>query len=253
MVNAMFAVFATAAAFPTWEQYKSEQGLTFNGGEEDERQAIFAANVAMIIEENLKGNSHVLEVSKFTHMTNDEFRSMTRGRKEKMFAGESKPHKLTAKANDLPASVDWRTESNIVTPAKDQGGCGSCWAFSAAQTFESMLAIETKTAVQDLSAQQIVDCAPNPDECGGTGGCQGSTQPLAFQYLKTAGLTTTSSYSYTGRTGSCSTSKIQPVAYNTASRSTDGCCGQCWTSCNQHCSWRICLPVLQQWCFEQLQ
>merc|ERR1740115_63643 len=214
MVKAILALFATAAAFPTWEQYKSEQGLAFNGAEEDERQAIFAANVATIIEENLKGNSHMLEVSKFTHMTNDEFRSMTRGRKEKMFAGESKPHKLSAKANDLPASVDWRTESNIMTPAKDQGGCGSCWAFSAAQTFESMLAIATGEPVQTLSAQQIVSCAPNPQHCGGSGGCDGSTQPLALNYTQTAGITTEANYPYKGRTGTCDTSKVKPVAFN---------------------------------------
>jgi len=101
----------------------------------------------------------------------------------------------------------------MVTPVKDQGGCGSCWAFSAAQTFESHLAIQTKAAIQKLSPQQIVSCAPNPDQCGGTGGCEGSTQPLAFAYTKTGGLTTEALYPYKGQTGTCKTG-IQPVAYN---------------------------------------
>jgi len=102
----------------------------------------------------------------------------------------------------------------VVTPVKDQGGCGSCWAFSAVQTLESHLAIATGEASPLLSAQQIVSCSPNPDHCGGTGGCDGSTQPLAFDYTKTAGITTEENYPYTEKTGSCSKSKIKPVAYN---------------------------------------
>ena len=39
-----------------------------------------------------------------------------------------------------------------------------------------------------LAPQQLVDCAPNPQQCGGTGGCQGSTQPLAFNYTVGAGM-----------------------------------------------------------------
>merc|ERR1712226_1266782 len=96
---------------------------------------------------------------------------------------------------------------------KDQGGCGSCWAFSAVETLESHLAIATGSSPK-LSPQQIVSCSPNPQHCGGTGGCQGSTQPLAFDYTKTAGITTESNYPYRGSTGTCDTSKIKPVAFN---------------------------------------
>jgi cathepsin L len=110
--------------------------------------------------------------------------------------------------------LDWREKDGIVTPVKDQGGCGSCWAFSATETFESHLAIATGTKAPQLSPQQIVSCAPNPKHCGGTGGCQGSTQPLAFQYTEGAGLTTEANYRYAGRTGTCQTSKIKPVAFN---------------------------------------
>merc|ERR1711937_1045938 len=91
---------------------------------------------------------------------------------------------------------------------------GSCWAFSAAETLESHLSIATGSAAPKLSPQQIVSCSPNPEQCGGSGGCDGSTQPLAFDYTKTAGITTEDSYPYRGTTGTCDTSKIQPVAYN---------------------------------------
>merc|ERR1712232_767490 len=101
-----------------------------------------------------------------------------------------------------------------VSDAKDQGGCGSCWAFSAVETLESHLAIATGEPSPKLSPQQIVSCAPNPQHCGGTGGCQGSTQPLAFNYTKTAGITTEANYPYRGSTGKCDESKITPVATN---------------------------------------
>lgn len=95
--------------------------------------------------------------------------------------------------------------------------CGSCWAFSASQTFESHLAIKTNTPVQELSTEQILSCAPNPDECGGKGKCDGSTQPLAFDYTKTVGLTTEKNWPYTGWSGTvvCEDEKYDKVAYNT--------------------------------------
>merc|ERR1719221_235404 len=116
----------------------------------------------------------------------------------------------------LPSSVDWRKPQPYaaLTPVKNQGGCGSCWAFAAVETLESRLAIATKQDAPILSPQQIVSCAPNPDDCGGTGGCQGSTEELAFSYTKGAGITSEASYAYKGTTGKCDTSKIKAVAHN---------------------------------------
>merc|ERR1712000_247418 len=110
-------------------------------------------------------------------------------------------HTLSTEA--LPDRKDWRETSGVVSAVKNQGGCGSCWAFSAIETFESHLAIATGSAAPLLSAQQIVSCSPNPDDCGGTGGCQGSIQTLAFNYTKTAGITTEADYPYRGSTGTC--------------------------------------------------
>jgi len=110
----------------------------------------------------------------------------------------------------LPDSVDWR-DKGVVTAVKNQGGCGSCWAFSSSETMESHLAIATGK-LMTLSEQQLVSCAPNPEQCGGTGGCQGSTQPLAFQYIGSAGITSEEDYPYRGSTGTCDTSKIKPIA-----------------------------------------
>merc|ERR1719301_114383 len=146
-------------------------------------------------------------------MNSEQFASHVKGRSSTgpLFQGQAQ--KADLKFGDLPDRKDWREEDGVVSDAKDQGGCGSCWAFSAVETLESHLAIATGEKVK-LSPQQIVSCSPNPQHCGGTGGCDGSTQPLAFNYTDTAGLTTEASYPYQGRTGKCQQDKIKPAAIN---------------------------------------
>jgi len=154
-----------------------------------------------------------LAPNKFMTMNGEQFAGYVKGRSSTgpLFQGSAKPAELDF--TDVPDSKDWRDEDGVVSDVKDQGGCGSCWAFSAVETLESHLAIATGSSPK-LSPQQIVSCSPNPQHCGGTGGCDGSTQPLAFDYTKTAGITTESSYPYRGSTGTCDSSKIKPVAYN---------------------------------------
>lgn len=83
--------------------------------------------------------------------------------------------------DSLPYQIDWRKEG-VVTPVKDQGMCGSCWAFASAAVLESHIAMRTGTLF-DLSPQELVGCVPNPHACGGTGGCAGATAELAFHYV----------------------------------------------------------------------
>jgi len=111
---------------------------------------------------------------------------------------------------NLPDKLDWR-EKGVVQKPKDQSACGSCWAFSASAVLESHIAIQTGKLF-DFSEQQLVSCTPNPDQCGGTGGCSGSTQWLAFDYVKTAGITTTANWPYHARDDKCDVSKIKKVA-----------------------------------------
>ena len=111
------------------------------------------------------------------------------------------------KVADLPASIDWR-DSGVVTPVKNQGGCGSCWAFSGTEALESHIAIATGTLFT-LSEQEYVSCVENPEECGGTGGCMGATMELLFQHAVDNGIATEWTYPYTsyyGDSGNCSAS-----------------------------------------------
>ena len=88
---------------------------------------------------------------------------------------------------DTAGDLDWR-DRGAVTDVKDQGQCGSCWAFAATAVLESHIAIETGTLF-NLAPQEFVSCMPNPEKCGGTGGCSGATVDLAFDYaMKNGGI-----------------------------------------------------------------
>jgi len=96
--------------------------------------------------------------------------------------------------HDLPPSVDWRTKG-VTTPVKNQGMCGSCWAFASTAVLESHVAIQTGMLFE-LSPQELVSCAPNREHCGGTGGCAGSTAELAFDLVKSSGMVEEWSFGY---------------------------------------------------------
>lgn len=84
----------------------------------------------------------------------------------------------------------------VVSAVKDQGYCGSCWAFASTAVIESHVAIQTGKLF-DLSVQQIAMCSPNPNNCGGSGGCNGATAEIAFDYVTgSQGLFEEFQYSY---------------------------------------------------------
>jgi cathepsin L len=105
--------------------------------------------------------------------------------------------------------VDWR-DQGVISAVKDQGRCGSCWSFAATESVESYAAL-SEGFLRILSEQQVLDCTPNPDHCGGSGGCGGATVELAFQQLaKSGGLASEWTYpyvSYFGEDHSCNATR----------------------------------------------
>merc|ERR1711948_5609 len=94
---------------------------------------------------------------------------------------------------------------------KNQGGCGSCWAFAATETMESQYAIASGKLLE-LAPQAYVDCVKNPQSCGGTGGCEGATAELAYNTSKTLGLPLEADLPYQGMDGTCNDAKALETA-----------------------------------------
>jgi len=105
----------------------------------------------------------------------------------------------------IPQNWDWRSVTpSVVNPIKDQGQCGSCWAFAAAAAMESAHAI-FQGSLYKLSEQNLVSCA---GARYGNLGCNGGLQTQAWNYAKTNPLESETNYPYTSgttmKTGSCS-------------------------------------------------
>merc|ERR1719379_514523 len=83
----------------------------------------------------------------------------------------------------------------------DQGACGSCWASATAVMLRAHTDIYHTH--RNLSVQQLVSCVPNPEQCGGSGGCNGSTGELALDYVYHNGLGNDAEFPYEDRDKPC--------------------------------------------------
>merc|ERR1719356_2366753 len=167
------------------------------------RFSAFATNAELIESENAREtNTFTLDVNEFADLSLAEFTNTKMGYNGPSSRWGELPRLGLYKAQNksLPSSVDWN-QKGAVTPVKNQGQCGSCWAFSTTGSLEGAWKIATGNLVS-LSEQQLVDCAAKFGEQG----CNGGEMDSAFQYVKQNGLDTEASYSYKGRSGSCQAS-----------------------------------------------
>eukprot|EP01065_Artemidia_motanka_P024044 TRINITY_DN286_c0_g1_i1.p2 TRINITY_DN286_c0_g1~~TRINITY_DN286_c0_g1_i1.p2 ORF type:complete len:390 (+),score=158.88 TRINITY_DN286_c0_g1_i1:72-1172(+) len=192
----------------SFADYVKEYGKKYTPTEWLKHEQVFLATLSRIRAHNAdKSQTYKMGLNQFTDWSADEMKQMKGLHRGLRFASPPVESTVDVDVSGLPSAVDWREKKNVVTPVKNQGGCGSCWAFASTETVESAVAIATGKQFV-LAPQELVSCAPNPQQCGGTGGCQGSTEPLAFQYVAGAGMVAESTYPYEGVTGTCSKSKI---------------------------------------------
>jgi len=100
----------------------------------------------------------------------------------------------------VPAERSWTNLTSLQADA-DQGACGSCWAVATATMLWANSEINGYS--RTYSAQELVDCTPNPHRCGGSGGCQGSTTELAMNWVMENSLAASDETPYLGVDGTC--------------------------------------------------
>jgi len=164
--------------------------------EHTHRYNVFKRNLQLVLTHNsMSSSSYKLAMNHFSDLTTQEWKDMYLS---KLAVPEIQGEEYKMSGVAAPDSVDWRTKG-AVTGVKNQGQCGSCWAFSAVGAIEGAHFLAGNSLVS-LSEQNLVDCSHN----GGNQGCNGGLQPPAYEYVQNAGgIDTEASYPYTGRDGSC--------------------------------------------------
>ncbi|KAJ1273409.1 hypothetical protein BS78_06G278000 [Paspalum vaginatum] len=175
------------------------------GGDYDRRFRAFWDNLRFVDAHNSRAGArgYRLGTNRFADLTNDEFRATYLGARagsgRKATIGERYLHDGV---EALPEFVDWR-QKGAVAPVKNQGQCGSCWAFSAVGAVEGINKIATGELVT-LSEQELVDCSKN----GQNNGCNGGMMDDAFAFIvRNGGIDTDKDYPYTARDGKCDLAK----------------------------------------------
>lgn len=205
------ASFAVPLSYPTFTTWADKYGRVYTSAtERDYRESVYNRNLAKVVRHNNHNHSYWLDVNKFADLTRTEFarRYISGGYLNYTQRPRNYNWALayTHIASALPTSVDWTTKG-AVTPVKNQGQCGSCWAFSTTGSTEGAWFLKNGTLVS-LSEQQLVDCS-GPE---GNQGCNGGLMDYAFQYIiDNKGITTAGAYPYNAADGTC-LSKGLPVA-----------------------------------------
>mmetsp|Transcript_62489 Transcript_62489/g.183186 ORF Transcript_62489/g.183186 Transcript_62489/m.183186 type:complete len:399 (-) Transcript_62489:26-1222(-) len=192
MIRSLVVLLAlpAAASHVTFDEYLRQYGKSYGGEEYDRRRALFEERVSEIAALNGRpGSTWKAAVNQFADLTPDELRrhlGYNKAMRRREAPALSRAPLAEPQEEAPPESVDWR-EEGVLGPVKSQGQCGSCWAFAATAAIESNIAIETGVLLS-LSPQQLTSCAPNPRQCGGSGGCTGSTPELGYEYVVKAGI-----------------------------------------------------------------
>jgi C1A family cysteine protease len=182
----------------TFVQWKNTQNKAYSSPKEEQyRKLNFYRNLRDIEAVNTDASlTYKAGLNQFSDLTEEEFVIKYTG-----FTGvnteDGVPHVNAGQIND--DDVDWTTQG-AVNPVKNQGQCGSCWAFSAVGAAESAWEISGQK-LASFSEQQLVDCS----SAYGNQGCNGGLMNNAFNYwIKSSkGIALESAYPYTAKDGTC--------------------------------------------------
>lgn len=186
---------------PQWELWKKTYQKQYNGKvDEISRRLIWERNLKHISIHNLEASlgvhTYELSMNHLGDLTSEEVVRKMTGLKVPPSHSHSNDTYIPDWEGRVPDSVDYR-KKGYVTPVKNQGQCGSCWAFSSVGALEGQLKKKTGKLL-NLSPQNLVDCVYENDGCGG------GYMTNAFQYVQqNRGIDSEDAYPYVGQDESC--------------------------------------------------
>ncbi|KAI5447783.1 zingipain-2 [Lathyrus oleraceus] len=191
-----------------FQVWKKENGRVYSDPEEMARKfETFVTNLKYIVESNAKRDSpHSarLGLNNFADWSSTEYREtyMTLNIDAMDIVNEDDVEDVTC--SDPPSTLDWRSRG-AVTPVKNQGLCGACWAFATVGAIEGIVAIKTNNLTR-LSEQELLDCEP-------VGSCLQGSVNRAFIWIKeNKGIASEDDYPYTFKKDVCRKTTIQNSA-----------------------------------------
>ena len=211
----LLAIVALATAEGTvreqWATYKLSHGKAYSVKEDTFRFNIWEANRKMVAKHNDEAaaglHTYTMAMQPSSDWTQEEFEERMLGYVPSQELGALEPKEFKPVSGGNPSHVDHR-ESGKVTGVKNQGQCGSCWAFSATGSMEGMWKKKHGELIS-MSEQQMVDCGP--------GSCNGGYMDSAWNTVRN-GIESEQTYPYTARDGSCKANSNNFIATNQGSQ-----------------------------------
>jgi len=195
-----------------WREYKTMNGLSFTGQEDAKRFQVFQKAILEVKKLQNTAVTAQYDLGVFAHLDDSEFQSLLgsfpptktqkRDLEDNYAMKRAELEELEGQA--VPASRDWRhvlsggRYVSRVSPVKNQGRCGCCWAFAAAAAIESARSIKHNVTPLNASPQQFIDCVT------ASNGCNGGRSTDAFDYTRrVGGVHTLASYPYAAAKRTC--------------------------------------------------
>ncbi|XP_069032115.1 cathepsin S, ortholog 1 [Embiotoca jacksoni] len=194
---------SSPASNKVWDEWKIKHHKVYDNQTEIVfRRAVWEKNMYLVLRHNQEAlagkHSFTLGLNHLADMTAEEINEKLNGLKPEepvQFRNDSFKH---TKGLPIPCSVDWR-KKGLVSHVRNQGTCGSCWAFSALGALEGQMRKWTGVRVS-LSPQNLVDCSTKD----GNRGCKGGWVSKAYNYIiRNGGIDSESFYPYENQDGKC--------------------------------------------------